>query len=107
MSFRKGHEVSLLPEVMAGNNNKEGLEEEEERVEEEGKVEEQSFKSQLAERGSLVSPTSALVVGLLAGLVALGARGWQVGLTCPCVPSLPPPQGQKPSIGARDPSLFR
>jgi len=68
---------------MSNNNNKDEEEEEEEEGEEELKMTRPGSK--------MVSPTTAIVVGLVAGLVAWTGKGWR----------------EEGRIGAKDPSLFR
>merc|ERR1719209_1425676 len=67
------------------NNNKDEEEEEEEETEEELKRTRPGSK--------MVSPTTAIVVGLVAGLVAWTGKGWK--------------EESKGRIGAKDPSLYR
>ena len=67
-------ELGADPHIM--NNNKEEEEEEERR-----ERREEEERKEMKERhgaGKLISPSTALVIGLLGGMVAYGMRGWQV-----------------------------
>merc|ERR1719193_2414646 len=69
---------------MSNNNNNNNNKDEEEEGEEEMKSTRPGSK--------MVSPTAAIVVGLVAGLVAWTAKGWK--------------EESKGRIGPKDPSLF-